>query len=59
MDTYFVNVTEKGSQGKPVEMERDGGLVFCRSFQSDFTNEMDNAIKPNEPEATDILSYAS
>ena len=28
MDTYFVNVTEKGSQGKPVEMERDGGLVF-------------------------------
>ena len=28
MDTYFVNVTEKGSQGKPVEMERDGGGVF-------------------------------
>ena len=34
MDTYFVNVTEKESQGKPVEMERDGGLVFCCCVQS-------------------------
>ena len=28
------------------------GAVFCRSFQSDFTNEMGNDIQPNEPEAT-------
>ncbi len=32
MDTYFVNVTEKGSQGKPVEMERDGGRFSAVAY---------------------------
>ncbi len=40
--------------------EEPGGMpIFCWSFQSDFTNEMGKVIKLDEPEATDILSYAS
>ena len=29
-----------------------GEAVFCRSFQSDFTNEMGEIMEPDEPEAT-------
>ena len=40
--------------------EGTGGMpIFCWSFQSDFTNEIGKVIKPDEPEATDILSCAS
>ena len=40
--------TGRGRPGKGLA----GEAVFCRSFQSDFTNEMGNDIQPNEPEAT-------
>ena len=40
--------TGRGRTGKG----RAGEAVFCRSFQSDFTNEMGKIMEPDEPEAT-------
>ena len=40
--------TGRGRPGKGLA----GEAVFCRSFQSDFTNEMGEIMEPDEPEAT-------
>ena len=40
--------TGRGRPGKGLA----GEAVFCRSFQSDFTNEMGKIMEPDEPEAT-------
>ena len=51
--SIFIKAIEKKSQRGPEQLGRGGQEpVFCRSLQSDFTNEMDHAIKPDEPEAT-------
>ena len=49
----------KLKEAKAAGKGADGGPVFSWSFQSDFTNEMGNMIKPNESEATASMPYAS
>ena len=43
---------EKAKRGRGGWKEGGQGAVFCRSFQSDFTNEMGKIMEPNESEAT-------
>ena len=59
-----INFDKRYGGGRPKGAEAagkgaGGELVFCWSFQSDFTNEMGNMIKPNESEATASMPYAS